>query len=169
MSAAALIGRVWKFGDNINTDLMLPSHVHDASLAEQARAVFSANRPGWVDLVRHGDMIVGGSNYGTGSSRPAARALRQLGVSCLIADSINGLFYRNCVNFGLPALECPGISACFNEGDIAEIYLELPRVTNCRTAQVLTPRPVPAALLEMMLGGGLYPLLERQGLIVPAS
>jgi 3-isopropylmalate/(R)-2-methylmalate dehydratase small subunit len=68
----------------------------------------------------------------------------------------------------LPALECPGISACFTEGDIAEINLELPRVTNCRTAEVLTPRPVPAALLEMMLGGGLYPLLERQGLIVPA-
>ncbi|HWG04496.1 MAG TPA: 3-isopropylmalate dehydratase [Beijerinckiaceae bacterium] len=169
MSMPALIGRVWTFGDNINTDLMLPSHVHDASVAEQARAVFSANRPGWVDLVREGDMIVGGRNYGTGSSRPAARALRHLGVRCLLADSINGLFYRNCVNFGLPALECPGISACFTEGEIAEVNLEMPRVTNRGTGHVLTPRSVPPALLEMMLGGGLYPLLERQGLIVPSS
>ena len=169
MSNEVLIGRVWLFGDNINTDLMLPSHVHDASVAEQARAVFSANRPGWVDLVKPGDLIVGGRNYGTGSSRPAARALRHLGISCLLADLINGLFYRNCVNFGLPALECAGISSCFVEGDTAEIHLDLPKVTNRRTGEVLTPRPIPGPLVEMMLGGGLYPLLEREGLIVPTS
>ena len=66
-------GRVWKFGDNINTDLMLPGHAALLPAAEQARLVFQANRPGWVDEVRKGDIIVGGRSYGLGSSRPAAR------------------------------------------------------------------------------------------------
>ena len=62
-------GRVWKFGDDINTDLMLPGPLLTASEAEQARAVFSANRPGWIDQIAPGDIIVGGRNFGTGSSR----------------------------------------------------------------------------------------------------
>ena len=79
-------GRVWCFGDNINTDLMLPNSVNGgaATLDEQARAVFGANRPGWVDEMRPGDVIVGGFSYGIGSNRPAARSLRHLGVACLI-------------------------------------------------------------------------------------
>ncbi len=75
-------GRVWKFGDNINTDLMLPGSVPvSAARKQQARAVFMNNRPGWVDQVQKGDAIVGGFNYGMGSSRPAARS------RCAIAAS----------------------------------------------------------------------------------
>ena len=101
--------RVWKFGDNINLDLMLPNSVNDgaSTLDEQGRAVFSANRPGWVDEMKPGDFIVGGRAYGMGSSRPAARSLRKLGIACVIAESINGLFFRNCVNFGLPCARMP--------------------------------------------------------------
>ena len=65
-----MAGRVWKFGDNINTDLMLPGPYLYRSAEEQARAVFMNNRPGWVDQVQQGDAIVGGFNYGMGSSRP---------------------------------------------------------------------------------------------------
>ncbi len=71
-------GRVWKFGDNINTDLMLPGPYLYRSPEEQARAVFMNNRPGWVDQVQTGDAIIGGFNYGMGSSRPAARSIRKL-------------------------------------------------------------------------------------------
>ena len=78
--------------------------------AEQARAVFTANRPGWVDRCSTGDVIVGGRNFGMGSNRPAARSLRNIGVGFLLAESINGLFFRNSVNFGFLALECPGVS-----------------------------------------------------------
>ena len=162
-----IVGRVWKFGDNINTDLMLPGPVHSGSEAEQARAVFSANRPGWVDLVHRGDFIVGGRNYGTGSSRPAARSLRNIGIACLIADSINSLFFRNAVNFGLLALECEGVSAAFEEGQIAEVSLADFTVKNRTTGKVLKAQPVPENLLAMMLGGGIYPVLEREGLIAP--
>jgi 3-isopropylmalate/(R)-2-methylmalate dehydratase small subunit len=159
-----ITGRVWKFGDDINTDLMLPGPLLTASAAEQARAVFSANRPGWVDQVLSGDIIVGGRNFGTGSSRPAARSLRNLGLGCLVAESINGLFFRNAVSFGFLALECRGVHAAFEEGQTAEISLDDWTLRNRETGAVLPVAPVPERLLALMTGGGIYPLLEAQGL-----
>lgn len=160
-------GKVWSFGDNINTDLMLPGDMLFVPEEEQKRAVFRANRPGWVDQVQVGDIIVGGVNFGMGSSRPAARSLRNVGVRALIADSINGLFFRNAVNFGLIALECPGVRAAFEEGQTAEIVLEDFSVRNRETGVVLAAKPVPPMLLDLMLNGGVYPHLERQGLLEP--
>jgi len=167
MTGDMLAGRAWAFGDNINTDLMLPGPLLLATEEEQRRAVFSANRPGWVDQVQVGDMIIGGLNYGMGSSRPAARSLRNCGIRALIADSINGLFFRNAVNFGLLAIECPGIRAAFSEGQTAEITLEDFTVRNRETGVEFKALPVPQMLLDMMLGGGLYPHLEKEGLIAP--
>ena len=164
-----IAGRVWKFGDNINTDLMLPGDVHAGTEEEQAKAVFAANRPGWLNEMARGDFIVGGRNYGTGSSRPAARSLRNIGIACLIADSINSLFFRNSVNFGLLALECPGVSEAFEELQIAEVSLADFTLKNVATGVVLKAQPVPAHLLEMMQNGGLYPLLEKQGYIAPKA
>jgi 3-isopropylmalate/(R)-2-methylmalate dehydratase small subunit len=162
-------GRVWKFGDDINTDLMLPGPLLMASEEEQRRAVFSANRPGWVDEVRPGDIIIGGRNFGTGSSRPAARSLRNLGLGALIAESINGLFFRNAVSFGFLALECPGISVAFEEGQTAEIAIDTCTVRNRETGAMFPISPVPEQLLLLMTGGGIYPLLEKQGLIAPKA
>lgn len=160
-------GKVWKFGDNINTDLMLPGNLLLAPETEQKKAVFGANRPGWVDEVRPGDIIVGGLNYGMGSSRPAARSLRNCGVAALVAESINGLFFRNAVNFGLLALECPGVHAAFAEGQTLEISLDDFTVRNGETGAALKALPVPAMLLDLMRNGGLYPYLEKEGLIAP--
>ena len=162
-----IAGRVWTFGDNINTDLMLPGSLLFATEDEQKRAVFSASRPGWVDEVRPGDIIVGGLNYGMGSSRPAARSLRNLGIAALVAESINGLFFRNAVNFGLVAFECPGVHTAFIEGQTAEISLDDFTVRNRDTGAVLKASPVPPMLLDMMRHGGVYPDLERRGLIAP--
>jgi 3-isopropylmalate/(R)-2-methylmalate dehydratase small subunit len=162
-----IAGRVWKFGDNINTDLMLPGSLLFATEDEQKRAVFSANRPGWVDAMRPGDIVIGGLNYGMGSSRPAARSLRNLGIAALVADSINGLFFRNAVNFGLLALECPGVHAALAEGQTAAISLDDFTVHNRDTGAVLRASPVPPMLLDMMRHGGVYPDLERRGLIAP--
>jgi len=148
-----ITGRVWKFGDNINTDLMLPGNLLLAPEAEQKKAVFAANRPGWVDDVR------------PGSSRPAARSLRNCGVAALIAETINGLFFRNAVNFGLLALECPGVDAAFEEGQTLEISIEELAIRNRETGAMLNARPVPPMLLDLMINGGLYPYLEKQGLI----
>lgn len=163
MSAA----RVWKFGDDINTDLMLPGAVMSKNEAEQARAVFAANRPGWIDEMRKGDAIVAGRNFGMGSNRPASRSLRNIGIGFLLAESINGLFFRNSVNFGFLALECPGCFAGFEEGDMAELDLDVWSVRNKHTGAVLTPLPIPQRLLSLMQGGGIFPLMEKEGLIAP--
>ena len=125
-----ITGKTWVFGDNINTDLILPGRAQLFSEEEQMACVFEANRPGWIHEIAAGDIIIGGQNFGMGSSRPAARSLRNIGIGCLVAHSINGLFFRNCVNWGFLALECPGISSAFDEGDVADVSFENFTVTN---------------------------------------
>lgn len=164
-----ITGKVWKFGDNINTDLILPTKIYYLTPQEQTRYVFEANRPGWADEVEAGDIIIGGRNFGMGSSRPAARSLKNLGIGCLLAESINGLFYRNCVNWGFPALEVPGVDAAFDEGDTAEISFDEFGVRNVTTGANLDGIAMPDQLLTIFKAGGIYPLLEAQGLIAPPA
>lgn len=163
-----LEGRVWKFGDNINTDLILPNAAFYLTPQEQLRYIFRANRPGWVDLVQPGDIIIGGRNFGMGSSRPAARNLKNLGIACLVAESINGLFYRNCVNFALPAMECPGVEL-FEEGEVAEVDFDEGLVTNASTGTTLPARKIPPPLLDIVNAGGIFALLEQEGAIAPRT
>ena len=158
-------GKTWTFGDHINTDLILPGPVMLMPYDEQPRHVFAANRPGWVDQVGAGDVLIAGRNFGTGSGRPAARSLKVLGLSCLVAESINGLFFRNCVNYGFPAMECPGVSEAFGEGDVAEIDFAAFTVRNVRTGQTLQGRSFPDMLLKIIEAGGIYPLMEAEGLL----
>jgi len=161
--------RVWKFGDNINTDLILPILAFYLTPEEQARFVFKANRPGWVDLVQPGDIIVGGKNFGMGSSRPAARSLRNLGLGCLIALSLNGLFFRNCVNFAFPAMECPGVFDAFEEGEVAEVDFDACTVRNVTRGTAMPAVGLPPKLLDLLKAGGIYPLLEKEGAIAPKA
>jgi 3-isopropylmalate/(R)-2-methylmalate dehydratase small subunit len=162
-----IAGRVWKFGDDINAELMLPMPALYLPEKERVRYVFQANRPGWVDLMQAGDFIIGGRNFGMGSSRPAALSLRNLGIRCLIAESINDLFFRNCVNFGLLALQCPGVYAAFEEGQTAEVSTEEFSVRNRETGVLLTVASIPKNLVTLMSDGGIFPQLEREGLIAP--
>jgi len=161
--------RVWKFPDNINTDLILPNRAFYLTPQEQVKFVFSANRQGWVDLVKPGDILIGGRNFGMGSSRPAARSLRNLQLGCLVAESINGLFFRNSVNFGFHALECPGIEAAFDEGDLAEVSFDDYTVRNQKSGAVLNAAPLPESLKKLMQAGGLFQLLESEGYIAPKA
>jgi len=165
----AFEARVWKFPDNINTDLIIPSGSIYLTPAEQARLVFKANRPGWVDEMRPGDIIVAGRNFGMGSSRPASRSLKLVGVACVIAESINGLFFRNCVNYAFPAMECPGVCEAFAEGDVAQVDFATGAVCNATSGRALAGRVLPAKLLDLLDAGGIYPLLERQGIIEPQA
>jgi 3-isopropylmalate/(R)-2-methylmalate dehydratase small subunit len=158
-------GRVWIVGDNINTDLILPNKAFYLTHEEQALYVFSANRPGWSQQVTKGDILIGGSNFGMGSSRAAARSLKNLGLACLIAESLNGLFMRNCVNFAFPALECPGVHAAFTEGEEAEVEFNQAEVRNVTRGTALSGKPLPAPLMALVQAGGVYQLLEKEGLI----
>ena len=161
--------RVWKVGDNINTDLILPAVAFYLPPDEQLRYVFHANRPGWAEQVQKGDILIGGKNFGMGSSRPAARSLKNLGIACLVAPYLNGLFFRNCVNFAFPAVECPGVDEAFEEGDIAEVDVERATVKNFTRGTTLAGKPMPPKLLALVKAGGIYPLLEKEGLIAPRS
>jgi len=163
------VARVWKFGDNINTDLILPNVAFYLTPQEQLKYIFRANRPGWVDLVQPGDILIGGRNFGMGSSRPAARNLKNLGLACLVAEGVNGLFYRNCVNFAFPATECPGLFELFDEGDIAEVDFDGAKVTNLTSGKSLPMREIPAPLLKIVEAGGIFSLLEKEGAIAPRA
>ena len=161
--------QVWKFGDNINTDLILPNVAFYLTPQEQLRYIFRANRPGWVDEMKPGDILIGGKNFGMGSSRPAARNLKNLGLACLVAEGINGLFYRNCVNFAFPATECTGVFDLFEEGDTAEVDFDSGAVKNLTSGKSLTGRTIPPQLLKIVDAGGIFPLLEREGCIAPKA
>lgn len=162
-------GRVWVFGDDINTDLILPNTVLYKSVEEQATQIFAANRPGWINSICRGDIIVAGKNFGTGSSRPASRSLLNAGIGCLLAESLNSLFFRNCVNFGFLAFECPGIQAEVKEEGYVEVDLATLNATVVQTRKVFACRRVPQHLVKIMREGGTYAFLEEQGLIEPES
>ena len=104
-----------------------------------------------------------------GSSRPASRSLKLLGIACVIAESINGLFFRNCVNYAFPAMECPGVSALFEEGDVAQVDFHGGTVRNTGSGRTLAAKVLPAKLLDLLQAGGIYPLLELKGIIEPQT
>ncbi len=164
-----LKGRVWIFGDNIDTDLMMPHGAFEKSLQEQAKLVFKANRPGWVDLVKKGDIIVAGKNFGTGSSRPAALLFKTLGIEAIAAESVNGLFFKNCINFGLPAFNCPGVTESFKEGDIAEIDPQVGTIRNVATGRSLRTGILPEMLMNIIAAGGMIELLTKEGCLEPVG
>lgn len=163
MNATTIQGRTWVFGDDINTDLIQPSSVVMLPIAEQVPRVFEANRPGWAEQVQQGDIIIAGRNFGLGSSRPASKVLAALGIAAVVAESINGLFYRNCVNFGLPALSCPGVLAAVNEREEVVVDLAAGTLENIETGIVVQGRAWAEQLLTILSGGGLIESLERDG------
>ena len=158
-------GRVWKFGDNINTDLILPNSAFRMAEKERNKMCFHANRPGWTDLVQPGDIIVGGHNFGMGSGRPVGSVMRGCGIVGLVAESINGLCLRNCVNVSLPGIDCPGVGAIFEEGDVARIDYMSGKVENVTRNKSLQGKPLEQLLAEIVVAGGVIPMLIAEGYI----
>jgi 3-isopropylmalate/(R)-2-methylmalate dehydratase small subunit len=162
--ALVVEGRAWMFAeDNINTDLMMPQTVFAKPLEEQLRHVFATYRPGWLDLVKPGDILIGGRNFGTGSSRPGSLLLRRLGISALAAETINGLFYRNCVNYALPAIECAGVRSLVTEGDIVRVDATTGVVQNITKGRSLTGKKMPEFLQAIVRAGGIMERLRAEG------
>lgn len=158
-------GRVWKFGDNINTDLILPSKAFSLPHDRMHRFAFEAIRPGWVDAVRPGDIIVAGESFGMGSSRPVGAVMRTCGIAAVAAESINGLCLRNCINASLPAVGCPGVSALFSDGDRARIDFLTGRVENLSNGRSIDGPRLAPLLAELVVAGGIIPLLVAEGYI----
>ncbi|MFE8954921.1 3-isopropylmalate dehydratase [Streptomyces althioticus] len=156
-------GRVWVVGDSVNTDAMYPGFAMRLEPEEAAQHVFYELRPGWSEQVRPGDIVVAGRNFGVGSSRPVANLFRILGVRALLADQFNSLFYRNCINFGLPALTVPGVRAAFEDGQQARIALAAGHVDNTSTNASFDVPGLPPMLLDLLDAGGLMQRLADQG------
>ena len=164
--ASTFEGRVWKFGDDINTDLVIPGFAILQPLSEQLKACFSANRPGWVDEVTPGDVLLGGRNFGVGSARSIGDVFVGLGISGIVAESFNGLGLRNCINVGLPVLPCRGVLGGFEEGEVARVDWRAGGVANVTRGTTLSGQPVPEALQEIVAAGGVEAVLRREGYLV---
>jgi 3-isopropylmalate/(R)-2-methylmalate dehydratase small subunit len=160
-------GRVWKFGEQINTDLILPMPAMRLPPQEMHTLAFSAIRPGWVNEVRPGDLLIAGENFALGSGRPIGAVLRACGIVGVVADSINGMGFRNCLNAGLPALAVPGIAASFDEGDEAEVDFIAGTVTNRTSGRTLRGAGLAPSLAEIVVAGGLIPMLVKDGYVEP--
>lgn len=165
MTATTFEGRVWCFGDDINTDLVIPNFAVLMPLDEQLEHCFSANRPGWVDEVQAGDVLVVGRNFGVGSARNIGAVFHALGIAGVVAESFNGLGLRNCINAGLPSLPCPGVLDVFEEGDGAEVDWTVGDVRNTTSGATVRGTPIPEQLQEIILGGGVEGVLRREGFL----
>ncbi|MEZ4710292.1 MAG: 3-isopropylmalate dehydratase [Caldilineaceae bacterium] len=156
-------GRAWKYGDNINTDVLFPGKYtytlrEPGEIAKHALEDLDST---FVANVQPGDVIVGGSNFGCGSSREqAASCLVYNGVGAVIAKSFGRIFYRNAVNFGLLAIVCPPVVELVNKGDEISIDLETTRI-RCRGGEFTFP-PLSASVLGILQAGGLVPYIQNQ-------
>jgi 3-isopropylmalate/(R)-2-methylmalate dehydratase small subunit len=156
-------GRVWTFGHDINTDLVIPNFAVLMPVDEQLPHCFSANRPGWVDEIETGDVMVVGRNFGVGSARNIGAVFRGLGIAGIVAESFNGLGLRNCINAGLPSLPCPGALDAFDEGQMAEVDWTTGAVRNVTTGATLEGNPIPTQLQRIVIEGGVEDVLRSEG------
>jgi 3-isopropylmalate/(R)-2-methylmalate dehydratase small subunit len=156
-------GRVWVFGDSLNTDAMYPAFAMKMDMDEAARHVFYEVRPGWTDQVQSGDIVIAGTNFGVGSSRPVAALFGRLGVAGLVAEEFNSLFFRNAINAGLPALTVPGVTAAFSDGDTGTFDVATGAWSNDTTGASGRATPLPALIVEIIESGGILPRLAKQG------
>ena len=155
-------GRAWVFGDDINTDVMAPGLYFKSSMDEMARHCLEAVNPAFARDVRPGDIVVAGRNFGVGSAREqAVMALTHLGVGAVLAVSFGRIFYRNALNFGLPALILPD-AATVSAGDLLSVDPVAGRIENARSGTVHTVAGIPAHLMAMVEAGGLMPWLKHR-------
>jgi 3-isopropylmalate/(R)-2-methylmalate dehydratase small subunit len=155
-------GRAWVFGDDIDTDQLAPGLYMKRPIEEMARHCLEAADPQFASSVGQGDIVIGGRNFGMGSSREQApQVLRLLGVSAVLAPSFGGIFYRNALNLGLLALICPDAGK-IAAGDRIALEPENGEVHNLTRNETYACEPIPAHLSEMVRAGGLVAYLERR-------
>jgi 3-isopropylmalate/(R)-2-methylmalate dehydratase small subunit len=154
------IGKAWKFGDNVDTDQIIPAiYLVTGDPEELARHAFESVRPEFAKQVKQGDIILGGNNFGCGSSREhAPRALMGAGISCVVAKSFARIFFRNSINIGLPLVEAD-IEA--KDGDELEVDFEKGVVTNKNTGVTANFPPMPDFLKNLMDAGGLVEYTKK--------
>lgn len=159
-----LRGKVHKFGDDIDTDAIIPArYLNTSDPRELAAHCMEDADPEFAARVRPGDLIVAGKNFGCGSSREHAPiAIKEAGVGCVIAASFARIFYRNAFNMGLPILECPEAAAAIAAGDELELDLDAGLIVDRSTNQEYHAQPVPAFMQQLLRAGGLIAYVKQQ-------
>ena len=160
------MAKLWRFEETIDTDILAPGFYMKAPLSELAEHCLEAIRPDFASSVQPGDVLMAGENMGVGSSREqAAEVLKHLGVAAVIAHSFAGIFYRNAINLGLPALILPksaNLPAELVDGANISFNLDDARLTLTDFDIVLACEPIPPFLKAMVDDGGLVPHLENR-------
>lgn len=156
-------GKAFKFGDDINTDLIIPArYLNTSDPAELAKYCMIDERASFPTEVKKGDIIVGGRNFGCGSSREHAPiALKACGISCVIAESFARIFYRNSFNIGLPLFESPEASNKIMEGDIVEVTPEKGEIINLTRKESYKAQPLPEFMKQLVEAGGLMNFVKK--------
>lgn len=157
-------GRVWKFGDDIDTDIIIPGrYLVLTNENELAKHAMEGLDPDFYEKLEEGDIILAGKNFGCGSSREHAPiALKAAGISAVVAESFARIFYRNAINVGLPLLESENISPSFTQGDEVELNLDKGILKNETSGGEYEVKKLPEFMLEILNNGGLIPYLKEK-------
>ncbi|GAB6158697.1 3-isopropylmalate dehydratase small subunit [Desulfotomaculum varum] len=152
-----LQGKVWKFGNDVDTDLIIAArYLNSSDPAELARHCMEDADPQFASRVQPGDILVAGKNFGCGSSREHAPiAIKAAGVSCVVAKSFARIFYRNAFNIGLPIFECPEIIDELQEGDVIAVDAATGAITNLSDGKTYQAVPIPDFMRQIIEAGGL--------------
>ena len=150
-------GTVYKYGDNIDTDVIIPArYLNTQDAKELASHCMEDIDKSFVTKVKTGDIMVGGENFGCGSSREhAPLAIKSAGIDCVIAKSFARIFYRNAINIGLPILECPSASEAIADGDTVAIDFDTGVITDVTTGATFQAEPFPPFIQNIITKGGL--------------
>lgn len=156
-------GKVWKFGDDVDTDIILPGRYLVLTEEEElAACVMEGHDPDFSKKVKKGDIMVAGKNFGCGSSREHAPiAIKAAGISAVVAESFARIFYRNSTNIGLLLIESKGISKNVKEGDEIEINMDKAVLKDLTNSKEFEIKPLPEFMMGIMNEGGLISYLKN--------
>lgn len=157
-------GSVFKYGDNVDTDVIIPARYLNTSNAKELAAHCMEDiDASFVSKVKAGDIMVADKNFGCGSSREhAPLAIKTAGISCVIAATFARIFYRNSINIGLPILECPEAVAGIKAGDEVEVDFDTGTITNVTSGKTFKGQPFPAFMQEIIKADGLVNQLRAK-------
>lgn len=156
------MGKAWKFGHDIDTDIILPARYLNKSTPEHLAAHCMEDAgTSFAQDVKTGDIMVGGKNFGCGSSREHAPiAIKACGIEVVIAESFARIFYRNALNIGLPIMECPEAVAGISQGDEVSVDVTTGKIENLTTRVQFQARSFPPFMQDLIRAGGLIPYIE---------
>lgn len=160
----AIKGKALKYGNNIDTDVILPGRwLSLTNPKELAKHAMEGLDPKFPEKATKGVVVIGAKNFGCGSSREQAPiALKYSGVQCVLAESFARIFYRNSINIGLPVIEVKGVSKAVNDGDEISVDLEAGKIQNLTTKQTLPGTKIPQFIMEILSDGGLIENLRKR-------